>query len=175
MGHNPKANLASGEPVGEKPFFTLEKPETDVEPGHARIFKAPLPRIPGDNASGTMAPYATYGEGGLRRTVAKFQAPEGTRILGLSSKASRGYETVDAPALILEVPNVFVSLVEMEVHLIYGERGGFDASPDTDWNSEPPAGLPAPAGLVYVGSYSYRSFKHEVVLVFQPQSYIWFP
>lgn len=175
MGHNPKANLASGEPVGEKSFFTLEKPETEVEPCSNRIFKAPLPRIPGDNASGTMAPYATYGEGGLRRTVARFQAPQGTRILAVSSKSSRGFETVDAPALILEVPSVFVELVDMEVHLIYGERGSFDASPDTDWQSEPAAGLPVPDGLAYVGSYSYRSFEHEVVLVFQPLSYVIFP
>lgn len=173
--HNPNAELANGDRVGETPFFTLEKPQGEVM-SRTSICKVPLPRIPGDIASGSMARRITYGEGGAMHTVAKFTVGDGTKILGISQR-TKGGEVYNphTPELILQVPNHFNRHVEMTIHLLYAERGAVDWTPKDDkicTSLQKPRGVMIPDGLSYVGWYWYQSITYPMVFVFQPEEYL---
>ncbi|MCB9467211.1 MAG: hypothetical protein R3C24_07960 [Cyanobacteriota/Melainabacteria group bacterium] len=165
---DPSAQLANGDQVGEKPFFTLEAPQPMAE-GDFSICMVPLPAIPGDVATGTFVRRKTYGEAGENHTVARFSVPRGTKIIGVNGRSRSedevGEDTDRGPSLVLAVPRRVAAMAEMEIHLLHARKGSVDWSPTGQ-------GLPVPAGLSYVGSYRYRSYAYGTIFVFQPERYL---
>lgn len=165
---DPSAQLANGNKVGEKPFFTLEAPQPMAE-GDFSICMVALPAIPGDVATGTFVRRKTYGEAGENHTVARFSAPRGTKIIGVNGRSRSEDEVGDdsdkGPSLVLSVPRRVAVMAEMEIHLLYARKGSIDWSPTGQ-------GLAVPAGLSYVGSYLYRSYAYGTIFVFQPDRYL---
>ena len=171
--HNPNAELANGDRVGDNPFFTLEKPEAELS-SRFSICKVTLPRIPGAIASGSMARRVTYGEGSAMHTVAKFTVPDGTKILGVAQRTKVGdVHNPHSPELILQVPNHFNRHVEREIHLLHAGRNEVEWAPKDDAvcsTLQAPRGVPVPEGLSYLGWYWYQSITYPIVFVFQPEA-----